>query len=90
MWPNGQAIKVFVLPSKNNLHQRFSKEILKIFPYQLDRIWNKLTYSGIGIAPTVVDSPEELLKAVISTPGAVGYGEGVTDKGEIYVISIKE
>jgi len=90
LWPNGQAIKVFVLPSKNNLHQRFSKEVLKIFPYQLDRIWNKLTYSGIGIAPTVVDSPEELLKAVISTPGAVGYGEGVMDEGEVYVISIKE
>lgn len=90
LWADGQQVIVFVLPSKHKLHQRFSKEVLKIFPYQLDRIWNKLTYSGIGTGPIVVDTYEELLKAVSATPGAIGYGEDVVKGGNIHVISVKE
>ncbi|WP_286264948.1 hypothetical protein [Thalassotalea atypica] len=92
LWPNGQPIVVFVLPSKNELHQRFSKEVLKIFPYQLDRIWNKLTYSGIGTGPVVVDNPKQLVEAVSSTPGAIGYGEGssIAEKENVHVVSISK
>ena len=72
-WSNNVAITVFVLPSQHVLHQRFTKERLQIFPYQLNRIWHKLTYSGLGVAPTVVNSEQELLQAVINTPGAIGY-----------------
>ncbi|WP_198559896.1 substrate-binding domain-containing protein [Colwellia sp. 12G3] len=72
-WSDNSAISVFVLPSQHNLHQRFAKEQLQIFPYQLNRIWHKLTYSGLGVAPTIVRSQEELIQAVIKTPGAIGY-----------------
>lgn len=72
-WSNNVAITVFVLPSQHVLHQRFAKEQLQIFPYQLNRIWHKLTYSGLGVAPTIVKSEQELLQAVIKTPGAIGY-----------------
>lgn len=72
-WSDNSAISVFVLPSQHSLHQRFSKEQLQIFPYQLNRIWHKLTYSGLGVAPTIVGSQEELIQAVINTPGAIGY-----------------
>ncbi|NMP31763.1 hypothetical protein HII17_09325 [Thalassotalea sp. M1531] len=89
-WPNGQPIVVFVLKSKHPLHQRFSKEVLKIFPYQLDRIWNKMTYSGVGTAPIVVPDYETLISEVKSTPGAIGYGEGITQEGGLHVIQIKE
>lgn len=89
-WPDGKPITVFVLSSKNELHQRFTKEILKIFPYQLDRIWNKLTYSGIGTGPVVVKSFEELLASVKSTPGAIGYGEEIAEGDGVHVINIME
>jgi ABC-type phosphate transport system substrate-binding protein len=72
-WSDNSVISVFVLPSQHNLHKRFAKEKLQIFPYQLNRIWHKLTYSGLGVAPTTVSSEQELIQAVINTPGAIGY-----------------
>jgi ABC-type phosphate transport system substrate-binding protein len=77
-WNDDSAINVFVLPSQHNLHKRFAKEQLQIFPYQLNRIWHKLTYSGLGVAPTIVSSEQELIQAVIKTPGAIGYIEDET------------
>lgn len=74
-WADDNAITVFVLPSQHVLHKSFSKERLQIFPYQLNRIWHKLTYSGLGVAPIVVNSPEELILAVIKTPGSIGYAD---------------
>jgi ABC-type phosphate transport system substrate-binding protein len=72
-WSDNSAISVFVLPSQHKLHKRFAKEKLQIFPYQLNRIWHKLTYSGLGVAPTIVASEQELIQAIIKTPGAIGY-----------------
>lgn len=90
LWEDGQPIVVFVLPSKHELHQRFSKEVLKIFPYQLDRIWNKLTYSGIGTGPIVVDTHKQLIDAVRSTPGSIGYSETSVTEGGVHVVNIQE
>jgi ABC-type phosphate transport system substrate-binding protein len=72
-WSDDTPISIFVLPSQHYIHHRFSKEHLKIFPYQLNRIWHKLTYSGLGVAPTVVQSEQELVDAIIKTPGSIGY-----------------
>jgi len=97
-WSDNSAISVFVLPSQHELHQRFAKEILQIFPYQLNRIWHKLTYSGLGVAPTVVASQQELIQAVINTPGAIGYIENkklitieqnIIGKGVVNIVKIK-
>jgi len=74
-WIDDKAITVFILPSQHELHKHFSKERLQIFPYQLNRIWHKLTYSGLGVAPVVVNSPEALIQAVIKTPGSIGYAD---------------
>ena len=79
---------VFVLPYKSQLHQTFCKESLKIFPYQLEGIWNKLTFSGLGVAPTIVESSAELVLAVKSTPGAIGYIEHELKEEDINVITI--
>lgn len=90
VWPNGQAITVFVLPTNSSLHQKFSKEVLKIFPYQLERIWQKLTYSGLGKVPVLVKSLDELKIAVINTPGAIGYIDDLQTGDVFHVIEIKE
>lgn len=60
-----------------------------MFPYQLDRIWNKLTYSGLGVAPITVNSPQELLDAVKKTPGAIGYVEKIMDEELVRVAKIE-
>jgi len=62
-WPNGEPIKVFVLPDDYPLHKAFVKGCLNLFPHQLRSIWNQSVYSGTGVAPTQVSSPEEMLQA---------------------------
>lgn len=88
-WSNGQRITVFVLPRHHALHLKFSKERLEMYPYQLDRIWNKLTYSGLGVAPITVTSPEALIDEVRKTPGAIGYIKALKDEKGFYVIEVK-
>lgn len=89
-WSDGRRIAVFTLPRKHALHLRFSKERLQMFPYQLDRIWNKLNYSGLGVAPITMNSPQELLDAVKNTPGAIGYIEKIMDEELVRVAKIKD
>ena len=89
-WLDNSPIVVFVLSRKNSLHQNFSKEILRMFPYQLDRIWHKLTFSGLGVAPIKVDSQEQLIKLIKQTPGAIGYAENIYNEEGLHVIEIKD
>lgn len=88
-WSSNVRIKVYVLSSNHLTHKNFCKENLRIFPYQLDRIWNKLTFSGLGVAPTVVKNQAELLRIVSTTPGAIGYIDNVNKEGHVNVIEIK-
>lgn len=88
-WADGHRITVYVLPRQHSLHLQFSKEHLQMFPYQLDRIWNKLTYSGLGVAPITVNTPEALLDAVSKTPGAIGYVDSVKGVEAVNVVQIK-
>jgi ABC-type phosphate transport system substrate-binding protein len=76
-WSDGSVIRVFVLDNRSSLHAKFSKKILSIFPYQLQRTWDRLVYSGTGQAPTEVKSIEDMHDKIASTPGAIGY---LTDK----------
>ena len=88
-WDNGTKITVFVLQDSDELHRQFCRDILQMFPYQLDRIWNKLTYSGLGVAPIIVNTPEDLLDAVSKTPGAIGYVGSVKSMEAVNVVKIK-
>ncbi len=72
-WSDGSPIHVFVLEDNDNLHSDFCKEILKVFPYQLRRLWDKQIFSGTGVAPTTVKSIEEMRERVANTKGAIGY-----------------
>lgn len=76
-WPDGSLITVFVLSNHSPLHIQFSKKILNIFPYQLQRTWDRLVYSGTGQAPVELKSIHEMYDKVASIPGAIGY---LTDK----------
>jgi hypothetical protein len=88
-WPDGSAIRVFVLPDDAPLHIAFSKEKLNVFPYQLRLAWDRLVFSGTGQAPDTVNSPEEMLTKVASTPGAIGYLYKSKMDGRVNVLQIK-
>jgi ABC-type phosphate transport system substrate-binding protein len=88
-WPDGTAIKVFVMPDDAPLHAAFSKEKLNVFPYQLRSAWDRLVFSGTGQAPETVTSQEEMLAKVASTPGAIGYLTKSRIDGRVNVLQIK-
>lgn len=72
-WSDGRKIKVFVLPTTSLEHRDFCRQLLKVFPYQLERIWNQLLYSGQGESPEVVPDVATMQDRVRITKGAIGY-----------------
>ena len=88
-WSDGTKIRVFVFPDDDPLHQSLAKEKLKVFSYQLRSNWDRLVYSGTGQAPIKVNSSEEMLAKVASTPGAIGYLRKATINENINVLQIK-
>jgi ABC-type phosphate transport system substrate-binding protein len=72
-WEDGSPIRVFVLPDDAPLHQDMAKTLLDIYPYQLRSAWDRVTYTGIGLAPIEVGTESEMRRRVSSTPGAIGY-----------------
>ncbi|MBP6057951.1 MAG: hypothetical protein KA524_05985 [Nitrosomonas sp.] len=88
-WSDGTKIRVFVLPDDDQLHQSVSKEKLNVFPYQLRSTWDRLVFSGTGQAPIKVNSSEEMLNKVASTPGAIGYLWRANINENVNVLQIK-
>ncbi len=72
-WPDGSPIRVFVLPDNDPLHIQFAKEVLGVYPFQLRSAWDRLVYSGTGVAPTTVETTEEMQERIRSTQGSIGY-----------------
>ena len=89
-WPNGERVKVFVLHASNPIHTEFCRNVLQIYPYQLERIWQRNTYSGQGDAPIIVNSIEDMVAKVAATPGSIGYVNTETPPEGTYLLNIGE
>lgn len=72
-WEDGTPVHVYVLDDRDPLHVRFCREVLKLYPRQLRRVWDRQTFSGTGQAPDIIDSVEEMRDKVAEEPGAIGY-----------------
>jgi hypothetical protein len=72
-WPDGSPVRVFVLPDDNPLSDTFYRERLGMYSYVLRMAWDRMVFTGTGLAPTVVRSEKEMIELVRSTPGAIGY-----------------
>lgn len=71
-WSDNQPVVVFDLKSNVEAKEAFYKFLGKSFS-RMKSIWLKKMLSGEGEPPALMSSEEELLKKVISTPGAIGY-----------------
>lgn len=89
-WPNGMAIQVFTLPSDNDIHREFVISRLHIQAHQLDRIWNRMLFTGTGKAPAVVNSQAEMIEMIQNTPGAIGYTSADYPAGNITTLGDTE
>ena len=72
-WNDDTPITLYTITPFKKDHQNFCKYILGIFSHQLQRSWDRLTYSGRANSPTIVSSFDEMIDAVANTPGAIGY-----------------
>lgn len=88
IWPNGQPIRVFVLDNQNQTHQQLCKQILQMFPYQMEKLWDKLVYSGLGDYPTIVSSEDEMLASLKRYTGAIGYLPASTSISDLTNIEV--
>jgi len=72
-WPDGTPVHVFVLPDQDAATALFCREQLGTYPYVMRSTWDRMVFTGTGLAPTVVGSEREMRERVHSTPGAIGY-----------------
>lgn len=72
-WEDGSKISLVVFSSEDQKHVLFLRHMLKLFPYQLEREWNRLIYSGQSAPPFIATDTKTMLSIVSSTPGAIGY-----------------
>ncbi|PID44618.1 MAG: hypothetical protein CSB48_01295 [Proteobacteria bacterium] len=88
-WPGGAKITVVSLNDANPVHRTFLVNTLKMLPHQLRRQWDRYIYAGIGLGPVVVNTQEEMLKVVSSTPDAIGYVEGGLPYEQVIALKIR-
>jgi ABC-type phosphate transport system substrate-binding protein len=72
-WPDGTPVHVFVLPDRDEATALFCRQQLGTYPYVMRSTWDRMVFTGTGLAPTVVGSEREMRERVRSTPGAIGY-----------------
>jgi hypothetical protein len=72
-WPDGTPVRVFVLPDHDEATALFCREQLGTYPYVMRSTWDRMVFTGTGLAPTMVGSEREMRERVRSTPGAIGY-----------------
>lgn len=87
-WPDGSAVRVFVLPDTHPVHRALSQEVLNVFPYQLRQTWDRLVFSGLAQGPQAVANEAEMLARVARTPGAIGYVGAATNHPGIKVLHV--
>jgi hypothetical protein len=72
-WPSGALVQVFVLPDHDEVTDLFCREQLGTYPYVMRATWDRMIFTGTGLAPIMVKSEQEMRDRVRSTPGAIGY-----------------
>ena len=73
IWPSGRAVQIITLNTDSLEHRSFVEDKLKLFSYQVRRIWDRQIFSGSALTPIEVNSFEELITKIATTPGSIGY-----------------
>lgn len=88
-WPSSSSpIRAFSFHTQSAEFRNFSTNSLNMPPHQLERLWDRLTFTGTGRAPTRVNSQREMLNVISATPGAIGYIELPADLSGVKVLEV--
>jgi len=72
-WPAGGNASLYALKEDNPLRAEFDKNILDKTPSQSRAYWAALMFSGKGTGPKIVETDEDVIKAVSENKNALGY-----------------
>ena len=71
--PNGERASLVMMPMEASETVKMFRFLLGAYPYQMQRKWDRVVFSGKGTAPTIYDSSAQILEFVSGNKGAVGY-----------------
>ncbi len=86
-WGDKKPIVVFDLKPKTEIKDIFYEYIAKNTA-RMKSIWMKKLLMGEGDPPYAVDSEDEMLQKVQSTPGAIGFVSLSKVKGNVKIIAL--
>ena len=87
LWNNGQPVVVFDLKPKREIKNVFYRYLGKSVNI-MKSIWMVNMLSGEGDPPESLDSEDEMLKKVASTPGAIGFVSQAKAKDGVKILAI--
>lgn len=86
---NGVLLYSVMLPPDNPVNDIFVKNLMGIYPYQLQKILDRTIFSGDGKKPISVTSQQEMADYILSNPGAIGYlTKQIADKEGLVIIEV--
>lgn len=83
--PNGS--RTMPLNVSGDLQDRFSREILKKSPEQIERYWARMVFTGKAKLPREVKA-DDVKRTVAGTPGALSYIDSSQVDSSVKVITV--
>ena len=71
-WPNGTKIRIFLPPADSEVYQQFITHQLGMSVLQIEGIWNRMTFSGRAIPPSILPSQNDVWERVQQSDAAIG------------------
>lgn len=84
--PSGVEAVPVDAPAESAERAEFYRLLVDKDLHDIKAYWARLVYSGEGHPPLRTRSPEEVLKILATTPGALGYMERSQAKGRVKVV----
>lgn len=72
-WPDGRPTQPVDLKDGEPLRAEFYARVVGRSPGQLRAYWARQSFTGMGMPPRQVATPEDVARYVQQTPGAIGY-----------------
>ena len=91
--PNKQKVRLVHLPLSNDISKQFTRKLFELYPYQLQRLWDRQVYSGKARPPKTVDDELLVLNYLVNNDNTIGYISAQSPliaefKGKINVIAV--
>lgn len=88
-WPDGTSIHPVDLKADSSIRRRFSQDVLGRSVVAVKSYWQQVIFSGRDLPPPELENEDEVLKYVLSRPGAVGYIASTTNVGTAKVMEVQ-